>query len=240
MSITRHQASGAYPRWTPPAFDAPPEEPEESPEHLPASAVDEAAVAEEAESAPPEPTEPPIKLPTAEEIEAIFEQSRQDGERTGYEEGRTRAEEEMRAELRGQSARIAELIRSMDSALDQLGGDVAEEIVTLSIALARQMVGESLQARPEAVLATVQDALLQIPQGAVRVFLHPQDLALVREHLEDPLDGSRHQLLEDPDMERGGCRLEAAGCDIDATLATRWQRVLAGIGRPDDGPQDDA
>ena len=32
-------------------------------------------------------------------------------------------------------------------------------------------------------------------------------------------------------MERGGCRVETANSQIDASLATRWKRVVSSIGQ---------
>jgi flagellar assembly protein FliH len=32
----------------------------------------------------------------------------------------------------------------------------------------------------------------------------------------------------------GGCRVDTEQCEIDATLPTRWRRLLAGLGRSDD------
>jgi flagellar assembly protein FliH len=230
MSITRHQATGAYRRWTPPAFDEAPQDADEGPHEA---------------YAPPEPPVPApaapehdVHLPTAEEVEALYEQARRDGEKAGYDEGRTLAGKE-EAKARDEAQRLAVLVKSMDEALDRLGGDVAEEIVELAIALARQMVGEALEARPEAVVATVREALQHIPQGKVRIHLHPQDLALVREHLADQLEAGHHHLVDDATLTRGGCRLEASACDVDASVETRWQRVLAGIGREPTG-QDEA
>lgn len=225
MSVTRHQAVGAYQRWNPPAFDeseAPP--------------VEEAAPAEAAAAAePPPPQEPPVKLPTAEEIEAMYEQARRDGEKAGFDEGMKKAQAE--------AAQLTKLVRAMDGALDALGADVAEEIATLAITLAQQMVGEALQAQPEAVVAVVREALQQVPQGKVRIHLHPEDVKLVRKHLDDQLETGHHHLIEDTAVARGGCRLEASGCDIDATVQTRWERVLSGIGRgetPIPAEDDDA
>lgn len=246
--VTRHQATGAYRRWTPPSFDDP--------------AADEEAAAVEAEAARQEPPSPPkpavepkppaapaakpaepevpaIKLPTADEIEAMYEQARADGEKAGYDEGRERANAQARAEV----AKITALLQSMDESLDRLGGEVAEEIIELAIALARQMVGKTLSERPEAILPIVNEALQQMPQGKVRIHLNPEDVQLVRQHMEDQLDHSHHQLIEDATIERGGCHLEAAGGNIDATMATRWERVLASLGRtppPEPEPPSDA
>jgi len=34
-------------------------------------------------------------------------------------------------------------------------------------------------------------------------------------------------------MERGGCRIESANSEIDATLDVRWKRIVAALGRDD-------
>ena len=232
MTITRHQATGAYQRWQPPAFDA--DEPETPPDTAEASAAEHPLP----EPPTPEP-EPEVHLPTADEIEGMFEQARRDGEKAGYDEGRKRATIE-EAHARDEATHLAQLVKSMDDALDELGGEVANEIVELAIALARQMVGETLATRPEAVATTVREALQHVPQGKVRIHLHPDDIKLVREHLDDQLEAGHHHLIEDTTIQRGGCRLETAGSDIDATVETRWERVLTGIGRgKQTGPDDE-
>lgn len=228
MTVTRHQAVGAYQRWTPPAFDGG-EKPTEVVETPPA-APETKAVPEQTVAATP--LEPAVKLPTVQDVEATFEQARKDGEAAGYAEGTTRA--------RNEAAQITRLVRAMDSALDELGGDVANEIVELAIALARQLVGDTLAAHPESIVGTVRDALLQVPQGKVRIHLNPEDIKLVRQHLDDQLETSHHHLVEDATLTRGGCRLETSSCDVDASMQTRWERVLSGIGRDPDKPSDDA
>lgn len=236
MSISRHQATGAYRLWTPPDFDAPKTDADAAAEASEESAqietsspaeedlqpvVETQAEAEPEAAPPPEPT---VKLPTAEEIEAMFEQTRSDGYRAGQEEGLTAAREE--------AAQLARLVAAMDESFDQLGTEVADEIVALAIVLAERMVGDTLATHPEAVAATVRDALQHAPpQGKIRIHLHPQDVQLVREHLGEQLEAGHHHLIEDESVTRGGCHLKTAHSDVDATLETRWQRVLEGIGR---------
>jgi len=44
------------------------------------------------------------------------------------------------------------------------------------------------------------------------------------------------RIQPDPAIGVGGCRVQAPGAEIDATLSTRWARVLAAIGRSDELP----
>jgi flagellar assembly protein FliH len=216
MSVSRHQAVGAYRRWEPPAFDP------AAPAEAPAGAPDASAVAASAEPVLPEdPPEPPIHFPTADEIETMYEQARTEGQAAGYAEGA--------AQARAEAARLAALADGLDQALVRLDEGVAEEILALAIEVARRMVRLTLAERPAAVAETVKAALQQLPQNQVRIHLHPDDIALVRAHLADPLEHGHHRLLEDDTVTRGGCRLDAAGSDIDATVETRWRRILEGL-----------
>lgn len=236
MSVTRHQAVGAYRRWEPQSFDenAPmPEAQIDEPAPLP-----EAVVAAEPET---EPVAPLYPLPTAEEIEAMFEQARREGHAEGRAEGLAaglaegRAEGEKRAyeAMRIEAEKLASVVANMDAALDELDGQIAEELVILAIELARQMVHHTLADHPTVVAETVREALQQLPHNEVRVHLHPDDAALVADALHDTLEHGHHRIVEDDSITRGGCRLEAAGSDMDATMETRWRRVLESLGRTD-------
>jgi flagellar assembly protein FliH len=246
MTLSRHQAVGAYRRWEPPAFDeAPAACGDGDTGHLAAALASRAQQPPVAAGA----TMGQVRLPTADEIETMFEQAREEGRAAGFDEGRAAGLEEGRAagreegratgraegqeEARAEAQRFAKLVGAMDDALDRLGSDVADELVALAIAVARQMVGDTLAAHPEAVAATVREALQQLPQNKVRVHLNPADVALVREHLADQIEHGHHHLVEDKSVTRGGCVVEAAGCVIDASVQTRWRRIIEGLGRGD-------
>lgn len=213
MSVARHQAVGAYQRWTPTAFD----------EEVAATPAEVGPAADKATPATPEP--PPIKLPTAQDIEAMFEQARAEGMEAGRAEGLAAA--------RAEAARLASLVNAMDAALDGMDDAVAEEIIALAIAVARRMVGQTLIDTPASIVDTVKEVLQQTSHNEVRLHLHPDDAALVREHLVTPLEQGHHRIVEDSAIQRGGCRAEATGSEIDATLETRWRRILEGMGRTD-------
>lgn len=68
MAIDRHQATGLYRPWQPPSFD----EAENRREPLPAGA---------------ESVRQGVQLPTVEELESLYEQSRREGFTAGHEEG---------------------------------------------------------------------------------------------------------------------------------------------------------
>ncbi|WP_068636384.1 flagellar assembly protein FliH [Thauera butanivorans] len=240
MSISRHQAVGAYRRWTPEDFDA-----REAP---PPPAGADAAAAAEPEAVPdaPEPAyslPPDLKLPTAEEIERMHEEirnaAREEGWREGHEaglaagtaEGERKGYEEGKARTEAEAARVLALAERLEQSLAEIDREVAEELMALAIELARQMVHHTLRLHPETVLDTIRIALQQLPQGNAQIRLHPDDLALVRDNLGEQLAQAGHRLQEDFDLQRGECRIDTQGAQLDATLETRWRRVLESLGR---------
>lgn len=230
--MSPHQAAGAYRRWNPPSFD-----------ESPAAAVEpEAVLVTPPPPAPlpelePEPApdpmpefvaplplpEPDIHLPTAEDIERIHDEARKDGYAAGYEEGTARG--------RMEAMQFHGLVQGLETALTTLDQEVADEVLALAIEVARQMIRHSLAEHPESVAELIREALLQLPQTHAMVHLHPDDLAMVRDYLGEQLTHGGHRLVEDSSIARGGVRIDAGGSQIDATLQTRWRRIMDNLGR---------
>lgn len=215
MTLNRHQAVGAYRLWEPRSFDEPAEA------EMPPEA--EAETPSEPEQGPATDLPPGFHLPTAEEIEAMHEEARKEGYAAGYEDGAARG--------RLEAARLHDLAGALEHSLARLDKDVAEELVALAVELARRMVGRTLAERPEAVVETVKAALAQLPHNNIRIHLHPDDVALVRDYLAEHQAHAGHRIVEDDEVTRGGCRLDTGGSGIDATVETRWRRILEGLGR---------
>ena len=52
-------------------------------------------------------------------------------------------------------------------------------------------------------------------------------------HLQGELEAAGWTVRPDPTVARGGCIASAASGERDATLATRWTRVVKALGRDD-------
>ena len=94
-----------------------------------------------------------------------------------------------------------------------------------------QVLGQALALDPQAILPTVRESLQAEPAltGSPQLVLHPDDAALVREHLADDLQTAGWRIRADADTQRGGCRVLAASGERDATLQSRWDRVAAAL-----------
>ncbi len=223
----------AYQRWELAAFDEEEREAE-------ARAAEEAAQAAAAAAEPEIIEEPVSPLPTAEELEAIYEEARQSGHTAGYEAGeqagRQIGQENAEALGRAEAERLAGIIAGLAGSIKQCEQEVADQLLALGLEIARQVLRHSLRVKPELILPVVREAIAALPvsHGHPLLLLNPADAVLVRERLGDSLSHSGWKLIEDLQIEAGGCRVELSGSEVDATLATRWQRVLEAIGTHSD------
>lgn len=169
-----------------------------------------------------------VVLPTAEEIERIHQQARDEGYQAGFSEGREAGLQE--------SARLHELLAATNESIAAMQEQLAQQVLSLSLRLARHLVRQELTVKPELVLNAIREALAAMPQSGqpFRITLHPSDAALIRDVLANELTHAQYVLLEDPAVGAGGCRIDSAQAEIDATLATAWSQALTALGRDDD------
>jgi len=167
-------------------------------------------------------------MPTAAEMEQVQHHAREEGREAGYAEGRKLAEAE--------AQRLAALLTAAQSGVAQLDQAVADQLLKLALEIARRVVSDALAAKPELILPVVQEAVRCLPEfeQPVRVLMHPDDAALVQSHLAAQAAAGGWLIVADAAMERGGCRLKTVTTEIDATLAGRWERVLAALGQKQD------
>jgi flagellar assembly protein FliH len=242
----------AYQRWELAAFDE--EEPaEEAPEKADAPPAD-ASSAEAPQEAPVEvetlPSVPQVALPTAADIERMHDEAREQGHAEGYAEGQSagRADgyaaghAEGLAEAQGITARIAEILESLEQAIGGIEQQVAGELLDTAVEIAGRVLCQSLKVKPELLLPAVREAVDALPLGSGHPMLlaHPDDAALIRARLGDQLAHNGWQIVDDPSLTRGGCRVELGASEVDATLETRWKRVLDSIGVSRDWLDDKA
>ncbi len=155
------------------------------------------------------------------------------GYQAGYEQGRAKGFDDGQAEARTQSAQLAALAASFRDALTGIERDLAEDIATLALEIAQQVVRQHVQYDPAALIAAAREVLAAEPAlaGAPHLIVNPADLPVVEAYLKDELDTLGWSVRTDATIERGGCRAQASTGEIDATLSTRWERVAAAVGK---------
>ena len=138
------------------------------------------------------------------------------------------------------AGRLEAATQQLDTSLAALQQRMAQDVLQLACALARQVVRQELQSNPQALLPVVTEALDMLVAdgrpGTVR--LHPDDHAQVGDALHERFAGKALQWLPDAAVAPGGCLVEAAGAVVDGSLEKRWQRAVAALGLASAGTFD--
>ena len=194
---------------------------------------------------PEEELAPPLQYPTQEEIDAI----REAAHATGFEEGRTagyaeghaagHADGHAQSYAEGQQAAQVELAHlqtiavAFGTAVQQADELIASDVMELALQLAKGMLKAALPVRPELMLPMVREAIEYLPvlQQPALLMLNPEDAQVVRDGIGEELDKGGWRVIEDPSVERGGCKIDTASNQIDAQASTRWQRLTNALGK---------
>ncbi len=153
--------------------------------------------------------------------------AREAGFEQGYQEGLAAAREQLLA----QGAVLQQLLQTLATPLNELDDQVERELVTLAMTVARQVIYSELKTDPGLVAVAVRKAISVLPASMrdVRLHLHPDDAQLVRELLPAGQEEGSWQIIEDVVHGRGGCRVSTQTSQVDATLESRLERVIAAV-----------
>lgn len=150
----------------------------------------------------------------------------------GYEDGMAAARKEIDAQLAKLKARVAHLdsmIGSLAKPFEQLDAEVEQQLTLLALTVGKQMVRRELRTDPAQIITVIRESVGRLPAAArdVRVHLHPEDAAVVRELLAQPASDRAWSIVEDPALSRGGCVVRTDISQIDARLDSRLNAVVA-------------
>lgn len=193
---------------------------------------------------------------------AGHERGLREGQAQGFEQGRAKGHEEGRASghsqglmeghaeghaagyaegcdaARNETERLNALADAVARSLDTLEQDVGQSLITLAVRIAEQVLRTTLETQPQHLLDLVSEIvnISPVQDSSLRLRLHPDDLSLVQQFLKLDPDTPRYRLLSDERITRGGCIAETALGSIDATVETRWRRVIATLGHIPETP----
>ena len=171
---------------------------------------------------------------TVQELEDVEKRAYEEAYAKGRAEGLASAEREIRPQIQQLQARIERLdsiIGTLARPLHEMDAVVEDQLVQLALTVAKHLVRRELRIDPSQVIAIIRETVALLPASArdVRVHLHPEDAAVVREKLAAPAGERVWTIVEDPVMGRGGCRVTTDTAHIDARLETRIGTVVSAL-----------
>lgn len=165
-------------------------------------------------------------------LDSIRDAARSSGHAEGFAEGLKEGREHTEA-LR---ERLDSLFENTRNELSGLHEQIAEQTLDLALTLAKAMLHQALNVKPELILPVVRDAIGKLPalSGHTHLLLNPDDLKLVNEMMKDELAAFGIKTRPDVSLLRGGCRIETHTSEADASIDSRWQRISKALGKDND------
>jgi flagellar assembly protein FliH len=162
-----------------------------------------------------------------EAVSQIFDGVRKEAYAKGMQEGFAVGMAKAREAAYDDKQNFLKLMAAFSQALEKSDEQIADDVLSLALDIAKSMLKEKLNIDPSTILPVVMDAIHYLPyvQKPARILVHHEDAQILREYLADEISSQHWQIQEDSNIERGGCLVETGANQIDATNAVRWKRI---------------
>jgi flagellar assembly protein FliH len=159
-----------------------------------------------------------------------------DGLAKGLEEGRRSGHQaamnEMKAQLAQVWAALSSAVTQLESARIELEAAGITEVVELSSAIARRVTKRQAAIDPGVLTENIREAMsLAVHAADVRIVINPaqrQTLTQELPKLQLHWPNLKHvELVDDPSISPGGCRVLTRQGEVDAQIDTQLDRVIA-------------
>ena len=177
-----------------------------------------------------------------EKTQLQYENAKQEGFEQGYAAGLQQAVDDLSANRK----QLTTLFQSLVQPLDHFNDAVEQELLELSLAVARQILRRELTADPRHIIGLIRQAITQLPSASrnIRIHLHPEDAAVVRDTLGQNEDAQRWRLEDDATLHRGTCHVHTdtsfMDAGIDALINRLSLEMLGGMRETDIKEAEDA
>lgn len=148
----------------------------------------------------------------------------------GFGQGRLEGEELVRAELTGLMERLARTVADLSGTRDAFRKEAEEDVVRLSLGVARRILHRELSIDPEALLGLVRVALGKFEARELhRILVSPQDHGALSAALESLRLPRQVEVVSDASLERGAALFETVKGTLDASVDTQLDEIERGF-----------
>lgn len=152
----------------------------------------------------------------------------------GYETGLEAARSEtqrLTTELRSRIEKLDRLLGGLARPLAEVDEALERQLLVLALAIGKQLARREIRADPTEIISVIRESVSRLPAPVrdVRIRLHPDDAAIVREHLAQPAAQTAWTLVEDPTQTRGGCLVLTDSSRIDQRFESRVSAIVCSL-----------
>ncbi len=160
------------------------------------------------------------------ELEAQIPIREQAARQAGQREAEAAANSKWQAALERATRSVADAA----SFRGRLRREAEQDVVRLSLAMARRILRRELSSDPEALVALVKTAMERLDSREMhKVRVRPEDAPAVSALLEKTGSPARLEVVADASLERGGLIFETDRGQVDASADTQLQEIERGF-----------
>lgn len=164
------------------------------------------------------------------EVPHISEAELATARQQGFEDGMRRGREEAAAQLQETLDRLGETLRELALLKRKIRNEAEQELVQLSLAIARRILYRELATDPESIHGIVHAALQKLQnREIVRVRVYPAAAAAVRVAFERLPNAAAVEIVADTGLATGAILFETALGELDASIETQLQEIQRGF-----------
>lgn len=167
------------------------------------------------------------KYLTAVQLEKIQKQAYDEAYSRGFLEGQSAGQTTVKEKAKVFTGMAAALAAPINDINDQ----VEHELLQLCMAISKQIIRREITIDPGHIISVIREALSSLPVSSqkVRIYLHPDDVVMVRNVLGELNIDMSFSLVDDITITRGGCRVLTENSQIDASLEARLSVIASKI-----------
>jgi flagellar assembly protein FliH len=148
----------------------------------------------------------------------------------GIEEGKASARREAAEAIETMNLKLARTVEELAGLRARFRHEAEEDVVALSLAIARRVLHRELTIAPEALLGLVKAALEKMELREVhRVRVSRADAPIVMQYLEKMGLPRPIEVIADPGLQRGSAILDSSRGALDASVETQLAEIERGF-----------
>jgi flagellar assembly protein FliH len=162
-----------------------------------------------------------------------------EGRAQGATSGHAQALDEHNAAMDALIKSLTQTAQEIEQRRDDLETTALREVIDLGCAIARRITKRQALIDPQVMIANLKEAMsLAVHAADVRIALHPSQTQTLRRELANlqlSWPQLKHiELSEDASIEPGGVRIFTTGGQVDGTLDTQLDRIIAELSPRDE------
>lgn len=176
-------------------------------------------------------------VPFWESIEAHYRSIREKAIEDVRKEAHQEARGSFEVEHRALFEQVNSVVQNLEEAIPKAFREMEEALTHMACTLTKKLMA-NIPVDAERIRAVVSEAIGELErEAALQVRIHPEDLALLSEGIQgnNPAiqfnRGDHLRFTPDENLTRGGCYIKTPFGDFDATMESKWARVVAAFQR---------